>query len=264
MKTKISVSLNGKELHKVDESIIVQGVDELAPSFDRQTMVTGRLIGQHYGILNRKKVDIRVRFSIKLIGSYDKRAEVFDKVKSWAYNGGELMVNYREGKKIRVVCDELPELGNVKAWTEEYAIVFCAYSEPFWITDKESSWTYKKTATIEKQTISVGGNVRTPMCFKVDNASSKTINGITVTVSGKKIEFKNLGLAKNEYLVLEYDNTAIQQIYIVDVDGKKRNAAFARTIGSVDELYANNGNITIQYKADYAVTFKFFLHERWI
>lgn len=263
MKTRISVSLNGKQLHELDDLIIIQSVNESKPNMTRSTASTTGLNGMFMTSFERQSIDVTVSFSIRTVRDYKKRIEVLDKVNAWAIGGGLLRTNYQDGKVLSVVCDGLAGAANVKEWTGEYDLLFKAYAIPYWQGSVQSfTWERKNSVSA---TIKMNGTTKSVMSFEVNNTSKNKVDRVTVSTGQSSITFDGMGLEPGESLVMAYNGRNTQYINIYKSDGTlKKHANGCRTKESSDELVVNSGNNSISISCPYSVDFRLYGRGRWL
>lgn len=263
MRTRLSVALNGVELHSIDPAICIQRIGEESPQMEASAGNRAGGDGQHLNSLTRKTDDISVQFGIDLPKRETlHRAEILQQVNAWASVGGDLSVNYRDRQKMRVRCVSLPEIDGVDRWTENYEIRFRAYETPYWQSmDRESVTATAGTAV--NTTLSVRETAGGKLSISAANSSGSTVNEFAIAANNRHFAFENLGLANGETLVIDYDERDIQRIGIISSGGVFRSAIAKRTVTSNDDILLNFGLNQISMTADAAVALTAYTYGRW-
>ena len=103
MLTRFQVQLDGIDLHQLDENVYIIDVTEEAPSPIIRTGGTTKPFGSHVIDIRRDMLRVLVTCEVH---EYDvtRRAEIIGKLAAWA-QGRMLTVNYRPGRRLRVVCE---------------------------------------------------------------------------------------------------------------------------------------------------------------
>lgn len=237
--------LNGTSITSLDSRIIVNSISESAATLSPQTGNKPYNVGERVLYTRRTALDVTIAFNflgLKGRGHEVDRAELLTTLCGWFVNGGWLTVNYREGKRLRVICKKLPDPQDIRnQWNEDYTVVFSAVELPFW-SDAEAMTVSQLNKTSGNIVLPNNATMRSPLSIRVKNASSTVCNTFSLTVEGKSMYFTGLGLARNESLVLDYTADGMQYIQLLNTDGsKKANALNKRTIASVDDIWINPG-----------------------
>ena len=236
------VSLNGQSLGDVDDRILVAGISSDAGKETVGTVSPFGRPGQRITGVHRDSLDIAVRFTINE-KSYrpQARAEVFEKVMKWAANGGWLTVNYKPDRRIRVIAAQLPAEGDLHK-RSEFVITFRAYGVPYWQQAEASSLRLNGVSSVSRS-FGVDGSRQTVMDISFKNTSGSTCNTLTITCGSSSLSFSDLGLAHNETLVIDHNDTGrqcLQRIRILNAAGTGYRSAMSKRSGS-DDLFVNPG-----------------------
>ena len=263
MRTKISVALNGIELHSLDEAIILQSLDEATPNWNITAGNRGNKTGQYVNSIEERYREIGITFAIDEKQDLIRRAEILQRVFAWAKAGGDLTVNYRDRQKLRVICTALPAIKTVTKWAETYSITFRAYGIPYWQSMDEESVTVAATASANAtlQIRETGGGL---LCFTAANASGSTVNTLAIAANNRHYSFANLGLLDGETMRVDYDENGLQRIRIQASGGTWRSVMSKRETTSNDDIILNPGTNTVSMTSGSAVTWRIFTKGRWI
>ena len=158
MLTKVSVGLNGTLLTDIDSSIVLQSVEESAPTWNPTASARAHLLGQHYLTTEKRYKDVTINFALAIRDDFAHRTAVMDRIAAWAAAGGKLTLNYRNDQELRVKCITLPALTDVLKWANPYKIVFRAYDIPQWISTIPSTVSF--TSALATRTLYVRGTFR--------------------------------------------------------------------------------------------------------
>ena len=262
MRTKVRVSLNNTYLDTLDSTIVLQGVEEQAPSWNLTAASRGGLVGQHYVNTEKRYRDVIVSFAIREISDLAKRQDVYNKVCAWAAAGGSLKLSYRSNMELRVKCVSLPALGNVQQWANPMQMTFRAYDIPQWIDTAFTTVTQSTPGTNVSAVLQVTATGGGKLSIEVFNSSSSTCNSLTISSTRGNIAFSSLGLESNEVLRIAYTENDIQVIQIQN-GTTYRSAMDKRTVDSSDDIWLSKGNNTIRVYANVAVAFEASTKGRW-
>lgn len=259
MRTRISVALNGAELHAIDAAIVLQGVDEGAASWNIATGNRAGNDGQHVNGIEKRYRDVVVNFAIAEKRDLIRRANIIQQVCGWAAAGGDLTVSYRDRQKLRVMCVSLPAVKSLDKWAETYSITFRAYQVPFWQSmDAESAAISAGTSGSASLRVKETGGGK--LCFKATNSSGSTVNTASISANGKTISFSSLGLANGEKLIGDYDDNDIQRLRILN--GSTYRSVLDKRTGADDVLLKQGGN-TVSVSSGAALSWNVYTYGRW-
>lgn len=241
------VALNGTQLDSVDNRILIQGV---RPSAGKEQISAVSLyggVGQRITNRHRDTLDVNVVFSINIKKSdLQSRAEVFEKVCAWAAGGGWLTVNYKPDRRLRVVCAQLPDEGDMREWTNRYTIVFRAYAVPYWQQVTPATVTATSVSSTTK-TLTVAGSATSVLDVEFENTSGSAIGTFSITAGSSTFSLSDLGLANGEKLVIDHTAEGILRIRIHG--STWRSVLAKRSAESSDDLYVNPGSVSISMTA---------------
>jgi len=247
MQTQARVALNDVYLDEVDESIILQSIEESAPNMTRNAMNIGGGIGMIATDFSRRYLDISVEFAINTIDDMELRASVISKVNEWAKNGGTLTVNYRPKQRLNVVCTTLPGTGYVREWTNTYSVVLRALIVPYWEQNEENLM--RITSSNGQVRFSLDGTETAPLYFTGTNRSSQTLNSMKLKLGNQVMRFTGLGLATGDRIVVDEVN-GVQRIRKIAANNTESDLMSRRTAESVDDILLNPGENTIELTTD--------------
>lgn len=260
------VALDFRELDELDPRILIQGVE---PGAGKDTIGTvslwggtgSRVTGRH-----RDSLDVTVKFSLDIKKDrYWERAEVFDRIMTWASAGGWLTLSQKPGRRLRVVAAQLPSEGDPLEWTNRYSITFRAYGVPYW-QDVQVTRTGSSGSASASLTLDVGGNTETAAEAAITNTSGATVNTLTLTAGGSAMTFAGLGLADGETLHIDHEDDGLRcvlRIRIEDAGGTFRTALDKRTPESSDDLTVTPGENAVTLSAGGAVTLRVWCRGRY-
>ena len=238
MRLSHRVALNGVQLDSIDSRILVQGVDEAAGKDQISTVSLFGGSGQRITNQHRDSLDVTVRFSIDIKKTnMQARNDVFEKVCAWAAGGGWLTLNYKAGRRLNVVCAQLPAAGDMWNWTNTYSIVFRACGVPYWQQDTPGRLN-ATGSTITRQ-IGVAGSATTVLDISF-RCNSGTCSTFRVTAGSSMIELTGLSLSAGQTLVIDHTADGLLRITAGGV-----SALGKRTAASSDDLYVEPGTVTV-------------------
>jgi len=257
MKLSRRVSLGGDQLDKIDDSIVIRGIDtgaanESISAVSRMGGSGQRVTGSHWNTL-----DVSVSYAIDIPKKQlALRREVFEKVNAWARKAGWLRVNFMENRRMYVDKVIYPSAGDLRDWTDEYTITFRAYNVPFW--QEETPTTYTSGTTAKGSTsMTVNGHVQTVVNATFTNKSGVSFNNLTIKAGSSEIKLAGLGLGGSEKLTVTHGNDGLLKIT------KGSTSVYSKMSGA-DDLYVNPGKNTIAFEADRAGVWTFESYGRYI
>ena len=249
------VFLDGAALDEADPRILIQAIEPAAGKDSMSAAALGDGYGSRMTEEHRDSLDIAVRFSINE-KSYrpEERAEALERALAWAAKGGWLTVNYKPGRRIRVIPAQLPGEGDAADRGTQYTITFRAYGNPWWQETEPDPET--ATGSSADLTLPAFGSRETEIEFTFRNTSGSTVDTLTVKVTdpdGKvsSMSFTGLGLGSGETLRADHEDNGrrrIQRIRIRNAADTEWRSAMAARTGS-DELRTAPGNARVQMTA---------------
>ena len=247
------VALNGVQLDSVDNRILVQGVDEAAGKDQVSAVGIFGGVGQRITNRHRDYLDVTVRFSLKIKkNDMQARSDVFERVNAWAAPGGWLTVNYKAGRRLRVVRYQCPAAGDQWAWTSVYSITFRAYAVPYWQQEDENR--LMATGSSITRQFGVAGSEKSVMNVAFKNTSSSACAAFSITAGESTITLSSLSLGQNETLYIDHTEDGLLRIRIRSAGGVYRSALNKRTAESSDDLWVSPGTVTVTMTAQRAGT----------
>ena len=248
------VALNGVQLDELDDRINIKGIEEGAGKETISTASMARGAGQRITNRHRDTLDVTVKFSMLIEPEQlQERSTLLEKINAWAAGGGYLTVNYKENRRLYVVCSQAPGAGDQFEWTSVYTITFRAYALPYWEEETPKSGG-SAVAASGSVAVEVEGSAETEAEVILENRSGMLINNVVINAAGSLMQFNTLGLTGGEKLVITHEivNTKrILRIYI-EHNGTRRSAMDKRTAASADDLYVKPGSRTFSFSADRA------------
>lgn len=259
------VSLNDKQLDEISNRIVITGIEEAAGKDTLNTTAAAGWMGTRITQQRRDTLDVTVRFRILAEKRMmQTRETILEKVNEWAStnSGGWLRVGHKENRRLQVVLVQPAAMGDPWNWTNEYTIVFRAFSVPYWEFDGAvPQWSYNVSAS-GTGSISIGGNAPTQLSVIVTNKSGKTINSISISIGSKTIAFTGLGLLANQQLIIGYTRSAEVCVPFFRIGSISVMAA--RTPTSADEFNMTPGTKTVRWTAERAVQVQIAFTERYL
>ena len=253
------VALDGAQLDEIDSRVVLQSVKTGA---GKNTITAVSLYGrdgQRVTGAQRDTIDVEIEFGL-LIRKEEMaaRAELLDTVNAWAAaadigrGGAWLTVGHKENRRMRVVLAEPADEGDLREWNRNFRITFRAYGVPYWQETEPTARISGETAMAWSGQMTVGGNVRTAADVSLTNGSGALLNTAAITVGSNIMRFEELGLAANETLVIDHDETGTIRIRIRSAGGVYRSALAARTTGSDDRFSVLPGTAAASFRSERA------------
>lgn len=250
-------ALNGIQLDELYGRIVIRGIELGAPeeSIDAASLLGGS--GQRILRNHAETLSVVIRWAMDVPkNDLITRRRIYEDVCRWARQKGWLTVNYMPDRRLYV--DTVKFSGaELYKWTEEYEIVFTAYSVPFWqdIVPASVSKTGVSSTTFN---MLIPGQYRTAAEAEFTNTSGSQVTSFSITVGGNTIALTGLTLANTKKLRIYHEDNGILRI---TADGTsvydKRSAA------SADDLYAEPGTAAVSMTAGGAGTLKVSVRGRY-
>ena len=249
MVLKRRVALEGVQLDELDERIVISGIDEAAGKDNITAVGNSAGCGQRITGQRRDTLDVTVKFLLRIKNSdMAGREELLEKINGWAAEGGWLTLGHRPERRLQVVLAQAPGAGDMFNWTNEYTMVFRAYSVPYW-QDSKATTAVSKTTDNGSVNIDVPGNVMTVADIQVENMSGKAISNVTVNVDGSKMEFKGLSMGGTDSLVIDH----VQKDGLFYFRARIGSTSVMGKRTGANDFYVKPGTHKITFKADRAV-----------
>lgn len=257
-------TLNGVSMHSVDPAIVIQSIDEQAPSWNVTAVSRAGRIGQYCTGTEKRYRDIIIKFAVRITRDYAAREAVLQKVAAWAAPGGTLKVNYRTGQQINVICAALPAVQGIDKWANAYQLTLRAYGVPEWQNVTADSVQGGGTGATGTAFLSVSANGGGKLAFNAQNDSGSTCDTAQVKVGSQIIRFEGLALADGETLSVGYDSSD-NMTAVARSMSSERSVLDKRTTASVDDIWLSGTSSNfIQYEGSIKLRWWFHCYGRWI
>ena len=255
-----NVWLNGIALSSVDASIIVRPAIEDVPNASLTYLSNAGRSGRRIAKDLRESKVIRVCFSIKGLYNLSERARIIDAVNAWAYAGGVLQISSRLGQQINVTCIKYAVTGETMLPSEAYELEFEANICPYW--EASDVTRIVLTGTSESAVIAIPGNTMT-VVEAIVTPTEGTLNNLNLSVQSSSgisgIYLENLDISSGIVINVGYDTNRFFAISCNNI-----SLLQYRLANSSDELFTSNGNATVNFVADTAVSIEFRVRGRWL
>jgi phage-related protein len=260
MRTKLSPALNGVEMHALDPTIVVRGVQESSPAWKIDTGSKGEGVGLFINRVEKQSRSVTITFGIFARDPL-KRSQVLQAVAAWAAPGGILTTDYRDGQWLRVICTQLPNVDNIREWTEDFQVTFTAYQIPYWSSTEKTQITIA-AGTSGTATMNLKETAGGKLCAIVANNSGSSLASLGVFANGKRIALTEMSVASGSSIVLDYDDNDIQRIRKITGSTASSYLAY-RTTDSDDYVPLEYGANTIIVSSSVAVSWTIYTYGRW-
>lgn len=235
------VALNDVWLDEIDSRIIISGIEEGEPKLNWSAVSLFGGVGQRVTSHHRESLDVTVKFALRITSKHlTARSELLEKITGWAAEGGWLRLNYRQNRRLRVVCAALPGIDDLAKWDSEYTITFRAYGVPYWQQVTPATLTIASTKSMNRS-MEVAGTADSVLNMTFTNISGMEISTLTVATEHGSFAFKSLGLKADESLVIDHTAAGLLRIRIQNTAGTYRSAMAMRTPESADDLLISPG-----------------------
>ena len=254
MKLQRRVRLGDVWLDEVDDRIVISSVEPADGREGISAVETAAGFGQRITRNRRSTLDMVVKFRILEHGrtknGMQERSEVLEKVNAWAAPGGVLRVNYKPNRRLNVILAQAPGEGSLWDYTQEFQMVFRAYTIPYWEDSTANSETLA-TASKKSKDITIEGSARTQCNVELANKSGAKIDKIkSLYVGGNTMVFASgIALMGNETLVVDHKDGLVR-CRIRDAGGSYRNIMKYRS--GANDFTADPGQVTCGFEADRA------------
>lgn len=235
-------ALGGLQLDEVDSRIVIRGIDEAAGKETISAVGRGAGNGQRITGRRRDTLDITIRFAIRIKRTdLEAREAVLEAVNSWAAGGGWLTLGHKPGRRLWVHLAQAPGMGEVTAWTGEFALVFRSYGDPYW-QDEVAMEGVSGVSSSTSFGMVMPGNAEGLIDAELQNMSGATITSATVGLGDHSMSFSGLGLGGSEALVIDHDEEGVLRIRIRSASGVYRSALALRSDTSADDFNQAGGS----------------------
>ena len=252
---KRRVSLNNAQLDELDDRIIITGIDEAAGKASISASGTANNDGQRITQIRRDTLDVTIKFSLNIKNdNMAARSALLERINLWATGGGWLRIGHKPDRMLLVTLAQAPGAGDMFNWTNEFSIVFRAYSVPFWESESQTI-VNSGVAASGGLWMSVPGNTRTVLKLNAENRSGAVINNIRIVTvqngQANAIQFSGLDLRGGQTLTIDYNQT--QSLFVVRNRIGNTSVMSKKTAGSADEFVVSPGTLNVQWSADRAI-----------
>ena len=248
---KRRVALGGVQLDSLDDRIIITSIDPAAGKDEINAVDMAGRDGQRPVRQKRKTLDVTVKFALKIRNDdMEAREELLEVVNGWSVNGGWLTIGSRPNRRLMVMLAQAPGSGDMFSWSNEFTLVFRAFSVPYW-EDTDATSVSSATANSGTITLDVPGNAGTVADVTVENKSGKEIKNLKVKVGDSEFTFETLGLGGTSKLVINHVQT--KDKFFLQAKIGSTSVLKYRQAGSADDFNVSPGNNTITFTADRAV-----------
>lgn len=265
MLTRYGVWLDNRGLADIDDTIYIVDISE--QEYDQQIIkAESSLGGGTRFIANRRfSLSIEIRFLVRE-RSIARRQEIVSRIRGWA-KAGYLTTTEKPGKRLYVVCSRYPVATSAQRWTEELTMAFTAYDVPYWEDERALSCTVHSVETTPGASLSHQGSARlfqrgtAPALLNATITANEAITRVRLVggVSGKYLQFSDLGMKAGDVLTITHDERGI--LY-AKVNGE--SVLSKRTTASQDDLLVQPGENTITLRADGTCTAACEVRGRWL
>ena len=247
------VALDGTELDQANAAIVIRSVESGDGKENFSATGTAGGSGQRVTSHHRDTMDVIVRFAIDIKkNNLAGRASALENANAWAAraaDGAWLTVNYKTNRRAWVKLVQAPGEGSLWDFTKEFAITFRAYGVPFWQETEATSTASVSAGTSGSADLTVAGSAETVADIVLKNETSTTVDTCSVSVDNHTLSFTDLGLAKDESLVIDHADDGTLRIRILDADEEYRSAMDKRDADSADDLYTRTGLVSAGFTA---------------
>lgn len=198
------VYLNGISLTDAHPSILLQHISEGAAELDVSTADRTGAPGAFVHGLRLKRRQITVEFAVRERLDFAKRAEAVSAAAAWAMGGGWLTLSSRPGQRIFVQPSQLPDVGRLREWTRDIALVLEAQWWPLWT---DTIPVRKRAADVSDAAITLGVSGTWPTNLEAEIVPKNgTLTTLTLTVDGAQpMTLAGLSVANDVPLTIRWD-----------------------------------------------------------
>ena len=256
MTSRYEVTLAGVKMSTLDKNLLILDVNYPIPEYEVDEYTIANLDGYDISDTKLKKRLVTVSFELHI---YDtaKRNEALQKVNAWAQTGGTMRINDRKNQYLTVRCEQYASLESVRDWTAPLTLTFATVAIPYWQSDTQKALTVSGSSA--SGTLKMDGNTSEAL-VSVEVTANVAITAFEVTVGSTKIVLKDISVAKNKQLIIDYRSSRFLRIR---ADGKSILTKLDPS--STDNLRAKCGtNVSVSMKASGKVTAKFTARGLWL
>lgn len=243
MITRYRVSLGGVQLDQLmsavyPNAVVIHDITHHAPTFSRTIETPGSSDGGIITRTYRQSASVTVKFELRI---YDTavRKQVCDLIQSWAMNGGTLRTSDRKGQVLNnVICEELPEIGSAKNWTDELSVTFTNYSFPYWQIEDGYESILTLTGNNVDGMLNCKGNAENALVTATIEPTASTLKNFKIIVGSTNIELTGITVKPSQSARIGYDTSGNITISLYDRSRYVESLLSYRTDKSSDLLLA--------------------------
>ena len=263
--TREGVAINGTPLTSIDPDAVLLKVEEGATlrSFTASSPASG--MGQHVDAMEQRTKDITLHVAVAIPRDRERRADVMDRITAWATQGEwdtptgcRLTLASRPGRYLWCRCANLPQLGDLSAWTQGTAITMRAYAVPLWQADAPMR-TAATLAAGSTQTMRATNTGNAPTRLWAEITPTSALTSVTIAAKGGDVmKLRGLSVAAGTVLRVGYD--AEDRLYIRAGDASVLSKL---STNSSDYITLAPGATTISVATDAPAEAALYAYGRW-
>ena len=256
MTSRYEVTLGDVKMSTLDKDLLILDVGYPVPEYETDEYTIANLDGYDISDTRLKKQLVTVTFELHIYDT-QKRNEACQKVNAWAQAGGTLKINDRKDQYLSVRCEQYASVESVRDWTAPLTLTFATVAIPYWQSTTQKVLTVSGASA--SGTLKMDGNTKEAL-VSVEVTANVAITAFEVTVGSTKIVLKDISVAKNKELIIDYKNSRFLRIRADGTSILKKLQP-----ESTDNLRAKCGtNVAVTMKASGKVTAVFKARGLWL
>lgn len=270
MLLRFEAQLGDKKFSEIAPELILRDIVEIPAAVETSTVRFANRPGQRVSSIVRTSLSVRLVYVIRS-KDIQRRMEIRDLVAAWAAKGGALKINTRPGKKLLVVCENIPALESSLRWTQDLSLTLTAYVQPYWLSENDAMLAVQTQYYEEEDrnyfadVINPNGNAgKAPATFTLINNGSDALKHLKVLADNTFIELKGMQILPNMPITAMYNDGILEILDFFNMSGDNSLLMY-RTPESHDDLMLEPGRDNqIIVWADQPVSGSISATERWL
>ena len=270
MLLRFEAQLGDKKFSEIAPELVLRDIVETPAEVETSMVRFANRPGQRMSSIVRTSLSVRLVYVIRS-KDIQRRMEIRDLVASWAAKGGALKINTRPGKKLYVVCENIPALDSSLRWTQDLSLTLTAYTDPFWLSENDVALSVA-TRYIEDDDVHYFADViypngnagKAPVTFTLINNGTSAMKYLRIVADHTFIELRGINIQPNTPVLMMYTDGILEIIDFFNMSGD-RSLLMYRTPESYDDLMLEPGRDNqIIVWADQPVSGTITANERWL
>lgn len=207
MRTRYDAWMDGVAMSSLHDDLAVLDIEYEAPSISNTVFKRAQGSGGYVGDRYQESSGVTIHFELHI---YDpaERQRVCAAVCKWA-QGRILQTTDRPDQRLLCICDEYPAISSASKWTDPLAVVFRAYSIPYW--QEQNPVMVTLTGTLDDDTLYVPGNAGYAR-VEAEISAVEALTSVTLTAGQTSIVLSGMSVPAEGVIRIYYDDEGFLRI----------------------------------------------------